>query len=122
MIALLRALPRRGNPVFTTDGTMPYAGHRRLKAILDRETGVTGWTLHDIRRSVATGLAPLGVPQDTIDRVLNHAKGALAGTYNRHEYLDQKRRALEAWAEHVRFIVGDGRNAAKVIEMRTAGA
>jgi integrase len=90
-----------------------------LKVLLDRETGVTGWTYHDIRRSVATGLAALHVPQDTIDRVLNHAKGTLAGTYNRHQYLDEKRRALEAWAEHVAFIVGDAREAENVVELRT---
>ena len=56
--------------------------------------------------------------QDTIERVLNHAKGTLAGTYNRHEYLDEKRRALEAWAERVAVIVGDGRNPVNVVELR----
>jgi len=63
-------------------------------------------------------MAALHVPQDTIDRVLNHAKSALAGTYNRHQYLDEKRRALEAWAERVAFIVGDGREAQNVVELR----
>jgi integrase len=105
MVALLDALPRRGRLVFTTDGTKPYSGQRRLKAILDRESGVSGWTLHDLRRTASTGMAAVHVPQDTIDRVLNHAKGTLAGVYNRHEYLDQKRAALTAWAERVVFIV-----------------
>ena len=119
MIALL-GNPRPGSPVFTTDGQKPYAGQKRLKAILDRESGVTGWTFHDFRRTASTGMAALHISQDTIDRILNHAKGALAGTYNRHEYLDEKRRALQAWAERVAFIVGEARDAANVVELRTA--
>jgi integrase len=111
--------PRSGRPVFSTDGQKPYAGQKRLRAILDRETGVAGWTFHDLRRTASTGMAALHIPQDTIDRVLNHAKGVLAGTYNRYEYLDEKRRALEAWAERVAFIVGDARDAPNVVEMRT---
>ena len=66
---------RAGGPVFTLNGKKPYAGHQLLKAFLDRESGVAGWTYHDIRRTVASGLAALQVPQDTIDRVLNHSKG-----------------------------------------------
>lgn len=117
MVALLSGLRRRGLPVFTTDGSKPYAGQKRLKAILDRDSGVTGWTFHDFRRTASTGMAALHVPQDTIDRVLNHAKGTLAGTYNRHDYLDQKRRALEAWAERVAFIVGEARDAENVVAL-----
>jgi integrase len=122
MVALLDALRRRDLPVFTTDGTKPYAGQKRLKAILDRESGVAGWTFHDLRRTASTGMAALHVPQDTIDRVLNHAKGTLAGTYNRHQYADEKRRALEAWAERVAFIVGEAREAANVVELKAASA
>jgi integrase len=122
MVTLLNGLSRRGLPVFTTGGTKPYAGQKRLKAILDREAGVTGWTVHDLRRTASTGMAALHVPQDTINRVLNHAKGTLAGTYNRHDYLDQKRKALEAWAERVAFIVGERRDAVNVVELALASA
>jgi len=120
MLALLDGLRRRGLPAFTTDGSKPYAGQKRLKAILDRESGVAGWTLHDFRRTASTGMAALHVPQDTIDRVLNHAKGTLAGTYNRHQYAEEKRRALEAWAERVAFIVGEARDAVNVVELRAS--
>jgi integrase len=120
MVALLGALRRRGEPVFTTDGDKPYAGQKRLKVILDRESKVTGWTFHDFRRTASTGMAALHVPQDTIDRVLNHAKNTLAGTYNRHDYLDQKRRALEAWADRVYFIVGEAHASANVVELRAS--
>jgi integrase len=118
MVALL-GKPRPGKPVFTTDGQKPYAGQKRLKAILDRESGITGWTFHDFRRTASTGMAALHIPQDTIDRVLNHAKGTLAETYNRHQYFDEKRRAPEAWADHVAFIVGEARDEANAFELRT---
>lgn len=118
MIDMIGGLRRFGSPVFTVDGTKAYAGQKRLKMILDRDSGVTGWTFHDLRRTASTGMAALHVSQDVIDRVLNHAKGTLAGTYNRHDYLDQKRRALETWAERVAFIVGDAREAGNVRELR----
>jgi integrase len=118
MLALIGELPRLGDPVFTTNGRKPYGGQKRLKAILDRASGVTGWTFHDFRRTASTGMAALRVPQDTIDRVLNHAKGTLAGTYNRHLYLDEKRWALEAWAEHIASVIrGDRGN---VVALRAA--
>jgi integrase len=120
MLDLLGKLPRRGGAVFSVDGEAPYSAYKRFKAALDRESGVTGWRLHDIRRTVSTGMAALHIPQDTIDRVLNHAKPVLAGTYNRHQYLDEKRRALEAWAEHVAFVVGDARDDAKVVSIAAA--
>jgi integrase len=119
--AMVELLSKSGpGPMFSTNGRKPYAGQKRLKVILDRESGVTGWTFHDFRRTASTGMAALHISQDTIDRVLNNAKGALAGTYNRHEYLDEKRRALEAWAERVAFIACEGRAAISVVELRTA--
>jgi integrase len=118
MLALLGDRPRPGQPVFTAhDRGKAYAGLQGLKKILDRESGVSGWTYHDLRRTAASGMAALHIPQDTIDRVLNHAKPTLAGTYNRHQYLEEKRRALEAWAERVAFIVGAGRDAPNVVEL-----
>jgi integrase len=118
MLEMLDKLPRLGDAIFTIDGMKPYSGTKRVKAVLDRESGVTGWTLHDFRRTASTGMAELHVSQDTIDRVLNHAKGTLAGTYNRHQYFDEKRRALEVWAEHVAYVVGDARDSANVVELR----
>jgi integrase len=120
MVALLDGLRRRGPPVFTVDGTKPYAGHQSAKAVLDHTSGVHGWTYHDVRRTVATGMAGLHLPQDTIERVLNHAKPTLVATYNRHHHLDQKRAALVAWAERVAFIVGEARDAKNVVELRTS--
>jgi integrase len=104
--------------VFALGKDRPYSGQRRLKAILDRESKVAGWTLHDLRRTCSTGLAALHVAQDTIDRVLGHAAGTLAGTYNRHQYLQEKREALDAWADRVDLIVGDTGAGGKVVVFR----
>ena len=78
---------------------------------------MTGWTLHDLRRTYSTGLAELRVAQDAIERVLGHAAGALAATYNRHQYLLEKRQALEAWAGRVDLIVSDARSGGNVVEL-----
>jgi integrase len=76
------------------------------KATLDRRLGPAfqDWRLHDVRRSVATGLAKLGVNLPVIERVLNHLSGSFAGivgVYQRHDFADEKRAALEKWAQHV---------------------
>lgn len=62
------------------------------------------WTFHDLRRTVTTGLARLGIHPHVADALLNHKSGAITGVaavYNRHAYLDERRRALEAWEAHV---------------------
>ena len=63
-----------------------------------------GWRLHDIRRSVATGMAELGVLPHIIEAILNHVSGhkaGVAGIYNKAKYLEEMRGALEKWAQHV---------------------
>jgi integrase len=74
------------------------------KATLDQRAGVANWTLHDIRRSVATRLADLGVQPHVIEAMRNHQsghKGGVAGTYNRSVYATETRAALALWADHV---------------------
>src|SRR5215210_4859845 len=66
------------------------------------------WRLHDLRRTAASGMARLGVPVHVIEAVLNHRSGQISGVaavYNRHSYLPEKRRALQAWANHVLSLV-----------------
>ncbi len=61
------------------------------------------WRTHDLRRTARTGLAELGVPEIIAEKVLNHApRNVLAKIYNRHEYADEKREALEKWAGKIR--------------------
>jgi len=71
------------------------------------------WTLHDLRRSAATGMAELGIQPHIIEAVLNHASGhkaGIAGIYNRAEYKRDMRNALAVWSDHIHSIVtGDER-------------
>ncbi len=63
------------------------------------------WTPHDLRRTMATGLARLGCPDEVIDEVLNHKKRGIISVYNRHRYDREKRRWLILWARHLRKII-----------------
>jgi integrase len=115
--AILDALPRLGDFVFTVDGRKPYAGHTRLKRILDRESMVTGWVYHDLRRTFRTGLSELHVPLDVRRRCMNHAIGGLDRVYDRHDFLGEKRDAFERWAEHVMLMAGE-RGGENVVVMK----
>lgn len=78
-----------------------------------RITGTNGgpiaaWRLHDIRRSVATGMAELGVQPHIVEAVLNHKSGTIRGVgavYNRYSYEAEKRQALDRWADHLMAVV-----------------
>jgi integrase len=79
------------------------------KAKLDRRCTIPPWTLHDLRRTCATGLGNLRVPPHVIETVLNHRgghKAGVAGTYNYSAYPEEVREALEKWAGHIGEIVG----------------
>jgi len=81
------------------------------KAALDARSGVTGWQLRDIRRSVATKMADIGVQPHIIEQILNHQSGhkaGPAGIYNRSSYEREVRAALALWADHVRTLVDGG--------------
>ena len=64
------------------------------------------WTIHDLRRTVGTGLGKLGISRFIIARVLNHADRSVTGIYDRHEYLNEKRHALEAWGTYLGNLIG----------------
>ena len=108
-VAILRALPRIGDKcsgsaysyVFTLNGTAPYNG---FKAKDRFDVGIAPWTVHDLRRTCASGMARLGTNLVVIEKVLNHVSGSLAGivgVYQRHEFAAEKRAALQQWADHV---------------------
>jgi integrase len=81
-----------------------FNGFSKSKARLDAACGVQNWTLHDLRRTTASGMAKLGVSLVVIEKVLNHVSGSLAGivgVYQRHEFAKEKRAALQKWADHV---------------------
>jgi integrase len=65
------------------------------------------WTLHDLRRTVETRMAGLGVPKEIVNRVLNHAAGPITEAYDLHSYLPEKKAALQRWADELAGIVGE---------------
>jgi hypothetical protein len=78
------------------------------------------WNVHDLRRTLATGLQRLGVRLEVTEAVLNHisgSRGGIAGVYQRHDWAAEKRAALDAWATHVRSIVEGGIDATNVVKM-----
>jgi integrase len=94
------------------------------KASLDRALGdtVAPWTLHDLRRTVTTRMADIGIQPHVIEQVLNHVsghKGGVAGIYNRSSYANEVRTALALWADHVQAIAGDER---KILPFGTTAA
>lgn len=97
-----RVFPARNND------THAISGFTRAKLRFDKLSGVTEWTIHDLRRTVATGLAQLGVAPHVIERVLNHISGTfagVAGVYNRFQYHPEMRAALESWDKHVHNLI-----------------
>ena len=88
--------------LFSTTGRGPVKGFSKAKAKLDEESGVTNWTFHDLRRTFATFTTDkLEISPVVIDKVLNHASGAVKGiaaVYQRGEYLDQRKTAMDTWA------------------------
>ena len=106
-LSLLHSLPRfKGSDwIFTVDGRYPMSSFSRLKKKLDKASGVTGWTLHDLRRTGRTLLADLEVLDETAERVLGHSQGGLMATYNISRHRKQKAAALTLLQDEVLRIV-----------------
>ncbi len=85
-----------------TNGEKPYGNLVKPKRALDKASKVTGWTLHDIRRTVRTGFSKLGIRPDVAERVIGHSVGGkLRETYDLYSYREEKLRALAAWQDHL---------------------
>ena len=105
--SLLKVRPTNGRELIFGEGAGPYSGFSHRKAPLDKIVNIPPWTHHDIRRSVATGMAELSVQPHIIEAVLNHVsghKGGIAGIYNRATYSTEKAQALALWDKHVNRI------------------
>jgi integrase len=113
-LEVLAGVPRAAGRdlVFSGNGTTPASGFSRAKRQLDAAmTSMPDWVIHDLRRTAATGMARLGIAPHVADRVLNHTQGTIRGVaavYNRFEYLDERRNALEAWGGFVARLVAPG--------------
>lgn len=103
------ALPDHRGFLFLNANGDPFSSfafnHRRLLVL----SGTAGWTLHDLRRTFATGLARLGAPIHVTEKILNHVSGTLsgvAGVYNRFDYWEAQVTAMQRWERHVLDLVG----------------
>lgn len=128
-VEILKATPRDGKYVFSTTGKTPISGFSKAKERCDKamatnqleasgkkkwtdkefeQNQLPPWRLHDIRRTVASGMAEIGIAPHVIEKVLNHSTGQISGVaavYNRHTYLREKTDALSAWARALEAIV-----------------
>jgi integrase len=106
-LALLREVPRvDGGPfVFSNNGRRPIGGLARLKKKFDKACGVTGWALHDLRRTARSLLSCANISPDHAERCLGHVIGGVRGVYDRHEYHAEKAQAYEALAAQIDRII-----------------
>lgn len=107
-----------GSYVFTSAGERPFENFSRDKKTLDakikklrkdnNKPTLADWTIHDIRRTVASGMASLGTAPHIIEKILNHSAGIISGVaavYNRYEYAEETKSALDAWGNHIQNIL-----------------
>jgi len=86
--------------VFTTTHKSPVSGFSKMLRRLSEGSQTSGWRLHDLRRTAASGMARAGVAPHVVEKVLNHISGTISGVaavYNRYGYDTEKRDALEEW-------------------------
>ena len=123
-LTVLQGLPRIGEEgfIFTTNGKTPVSGFSRAKSQIDQAMlsalrkangehaeGPKPWVFHDLRRTVATNLQKVGIRLEVTEAVLGHVSGSRAGivgVYQRHNWAEEKRHALDAWARRLDEIVG----------------
>lgn len=136
-VEIVDALPKvagKAGYVFSTTGATPVSGWSKFKANLDakmteiarEETEdstleIPAWTLHDLRRTAASGMAALGIAVHVLERHLNHRSGTIRGVaavYNRFDYWDERVKAVAAWARFVDGLVTG--EASNVVQLRGA--
>jgi integrase len=121
-VALLESTPRidGGEFVFSLDGVTPITVGTKAKQAIDKAAKIPRWNIHDLRRTAITQMAEyLGIAPHVIEAVVNHVSGhkaGVAGVYNRATYANEKRAALERWAQRVDQIV-KGEEPSNVVPM-----
>lgn len=125
---IIESLPRfQGSDLLFSAGRNPPSAFSRAKLRLDKAIRQGGnelapFVIHDLRRSVASGMASIGINLPVIERLLNHVSGSfagIAGVYQRHEFSDEMRAAVDAWARHLDKAL-TGRAMRAVSEMESA--
>ena len=110
--AALAKVPQIGTAgfVFTTDGKTPISGFSKFKRAFDQACGVSGWTLHDLRRTARSLMSRAGVPSDHAERALGHVIGGIRATYDRHAFYAEKKHAFAALADQLDHILHSPKN------------
>jgi integrase len=138
VVAILEQLPRfkKGDHLFsTTFGAKPVNGFSKAKELLDQKmladlrkgaddlerVGLEPFVIHDIRRTMRTGLSALPIPDMVRELVIAHARPGLHQVYDQYSYVDEKRRALELWAARLLQIVEPPTAADNVVSFQPAG-
>jgi integrase len=106
----------RAEAVFVLEGGRA----RRLRLGVTAQLGLDDFTAHDLRRTAATGMARAGIARFVVARVLGHTDRSVTGIYDRFEYLDEKRVALDTWARTLKAIVTGKSNSASVVPFTAA--
>jgi integrase len=118
-VAVIGAQPRAGELVFSRNGVTPVGDFSIQKRRLDGLCRVSHWRLHDLRRTMVSGMARFGVAPHVADKILNHVAGTISGVaavYQRHEFLNERRDALERWSAHVEGLLREG----EAVELKAA--
>jgi integrase len=115
--ALVHDRQRTNGYVFATIGSKNFQAFGKAKRQLDEICDISGWRLHDLRRTIVSGMARMGVPPHVADKILNHQSGTISGVaavYQRHEFLAERREALDRWGAHVADIVRGAKRSASI--------
>jgi integrase len=131
VLEILNALPCfSGSGFVFSSGEKSPSGYSNAKERLDKAVAalnggesIPPWGFHDIRRSVASGMAAEGVNLPVIERCLNHVSGSFAGivgVYQRHNFADEMRAAMDLWGRRVDRLAG-GDSSRNIIEFGRIG-
>jgi integrase len=105
--------------VFSTDGVHALSGYSKFKPKFDAACGVSGWTLHDLRRTARSLMSRAGVNGDHAERCLGHVIGGVRGVYDRHQYRAETLQAYGALAELIeRIVAGPQDNVVEIAARR----
>jgi len=116
-LAIMEGLPRIAGSEFVFGREIGKGAWAQAKKTFPAK--IAPWRIHDLRRTVSTGMNELGTEPHIVEAVLGHKVAGVAGVYNRAKYEAAKRSALEAWAAHVTALV-EGSEPGKVLPMRGA--
>jgi len=97
-----------GEYIFPTSSGHYFQAYSQSKQLLDELSGIRGWRLHDLRRTIVSGMARMGIPPHVADKILNHQSGTISGVaavYQRHDFLAERKDALDRWGAHVAELV-----------------